>query len=176
VRVILYRVKQFLWHFYIKLNFNEKEYVLSHLDELEYKIFSKLSIPEQKHSIRVAIQSESMCEDYRGKGINLDKERLIKAALLHDVGKSYKKLNVIDKSLIVILNKTTKGELKRFVRFKKIDTYYNHAEKGANILREYKYDERIIQLVENHHKNISKRESKIQDLELLVLINSDNAN
>lgn len=182
MKLILYRVKQFFWHFNLKLVAKEKKYILDNLEEIDCKIFNRLSIPEQKHCIRVAIKIEEICENYTAQGINLDKNRLIRAALLHDVGKSYKRLNVIDKSIIVILDKVTNGKLKNYTRFKKVDTYYNHAEKGANILREYNYDERIIYLVENHHncinkhKNIDKYEEENQDLELIALIYSDSIN
>jgi putative nucleotidyltransferase with HDIG domain len=172
VRFILYRVKQFLWHLNTRISTKEKIYVLNHLDDIEYNIFNKLSKAEQKHSIRVAIKIEEICEEYKSKGINVDRDKLIIAALLHDIGKAYKKLNIIDKSVIVILDKITRGKLKKYTMFKKIDTYYNHAEKGANILKGLKYDEKIIYLIENHHKDIGKNEEN-QNLELLALIYSD---
>jgi putative nucleotidyltransferase with HDIG domain len=173
VSAILYRVKQFLWYFDFKIKDKEKKYVLNKLGEVGYKIFTKLSIPEQKHSIRVTRKVEQICESYKTQGIALDKNTLIVASLLHDIGKSYKKLNVVDKSIIVILNKLTKGKLRKYTNLKKIDTYYNHAEKGAKILREYNYDERVIYLVENHHINIEEKKSITKDIELMALIESD---
>ena len=64
--------------------------------------------------------------------------KVAKAALLHDIGKSEYSLNVVEKSVLVILNKLTNGNLKKFDSIKIVDSYYNHPKKGAKILKEFK--------------------------------------
>lgn len=143
--MFLYRIKQFYWAVTSKINSEDITFINSYLDKNEKNIFNKLSSYEQKHSINVA---KDVMQISKGN------ENLIKAALLHDIGKIYKRLNPIEKSLIVILNKISKGKLKKFSNFKKIDIYYNHAEKGYNLLKSYKkYDEKFLYLIKNHHND-----------------------
>lgn len=166
-----YRIKQFFWSLSFKLNLNELKYITERLNIEEAKLFKKLAIGEQKHSIRVAITVENICSEHIKTGnSSINKERLVKAALLHDIGKLYKHLNVIDKSVLVILNKITKGKLREYDNFKKIDIYYKHAEKGAQLLEELNYDEDIIFLVRNHHSMIDG------NIELDILKHSDSIN
>lgn len=163
----IYRVKQFYWSITSKLDLEDVALIDKYLTEEEKELFNNLSIYEQKHSARVAEDVIKLCE--ADKIIN---ECLIKAALLHDIGKIYKKLNPIEKSLVVMLDNISKGKLKRFKRLKKIDVYYNHADKGYNILKNKgRYDERFLYLVKNHHND-----NVIGDRELDILKICDSKN
>ncbi len=75
---------------------------------------------------------------------------LVKVGLLHDVGKSRQKINIIDKSIIVILNKLTNGKL-RNINLKKIQCYYNHSEYSYEILKEINENNVFLEVVRNHH-------------------------
>ena len=122
---------------------------------------------DKQHCIRVSKDAVRLSE---GKNINLN--RVAKVALLHDIGKSEYSLNVIEKSILVILNKMTKGRLKKYNTIKAIDSYYYHAEKGANLLKHFNtYDKEFLDTVRYHHSN------KISGSKLLdVIIESDNKN
>lgn len=76
---------------------------------------------------------------------------LLRAALLHDIGKIYRRLSLIDKSLIVLLNSISRGKIKKFSKNKKINVYYNHGRIGRELLEIIKCDENLIYLVEHHH-------------------------
>lgn len=106
----------------------------------------------------------------KGKNINLN--RVAKVALLHDIGKGEYGLNIIEKSVLVILNKMTKGKLKKYDSIKAVDSYYNHAERGANLLKRFNtYDKEFLDTIRYHHSN------KIQGNKLLDIIKeSDNRN
>jgi uncharacterized domain HDIG len=152
-----YRFKQFLWNLNFKLNNKEKLFIKQHLKEKDLNLFNRLSVSEKKHSIRVAIEVQSRYDELKKiNKLNVCKESMIVAALLHDIGKVYIRLNVIDKSILVILDKITKGKIKKYNNIKKIDIYYNHAQIGASLLKENNYDESIILLVENHHDNLTQ--------------------
>jgi putative nucleotidyltransferase with HDIG domain len=163
-------VKQFVWSLSFKLNKREEEFLIKYLSNTEYNLFRGLAIAEQKHSIRVAQDVEKVCRKYIEGGIKIDEEQLLKAALLHDIGKIYGKLNAIEKSIMVILNKLTKGKIKRYSYIKKINVYYNHAEMGANMLKQYNIDESIVYLIRNHHESIKG------NAELEILADCDNIN
>lgn len=79
-----------------------------------------------------------------------NKDMLVKVGLLHDVGKSRQRINIIDKSIIVILNKLTSGKL-RNINLKKIQCYYNHSEYSYEILKELDEDNVFLEIVRNHH-------------------------
>lgn len=153
----LYRVKQFLWSIFSRINEDDLRFIDAYLDQEKVELFKKLSVSEQKHSIRVARRVKDEYDSFIKESGTEVKEcyrrNLIAIALLHDIGKIHKRINVIDKSVLVILNKLTKGKLKSFTNIQKVDVYYNHAEKGAKILKDYGLDERALFLVRNHHNN-----------------------
>lgn len=164
----MYRVQQFLWSIFSVVNEDDLKFIDAYLDKELLELFKKLSVPEMKHSIRVARMVKSKYDDFvKENGIDVEecyRRKLITVALLHDIGKIHKKINVIDKSLLVILNKITNGRLRKFTNIKKIDIYYNHAEKGAEILKEYGFSEREVFLVRNHHNNDIMKDKELEIL------------
>lgn len=161
-----YRVKQFYWAVNSKIDKKDLNFLHNNLNKEELKLFYKLSIQDQKHSLRVAYDVESVC-----KSNKLDSKILKKAALLHDIGKCDGKLNIIDKSLIVLADNLTKGSIKKFSNIKKISVYYNHGKIGREILNNYNYDQRLLYLIENHHNH-----NLIGDVELDILRMCDDRN
>ncbi len=166
----LYRVKQFFWALSARIDSGDFHFISLYLNPVEIDLFSKLPLYEQKHSIRVA---EDVSEEYnlRMDKLKISKEVLVKAALLHDIGKIEGKLNIIEKSILVIGDKLSKGKMKKISGVKKINLFYNHAEIGFEILKKYGYDERFLYLVRNHHNCLVK-----DDLELKLLIICDSRN
>lgn len=163
----LYRVKQFYWSMTSKLDSTDIELINKYLNIEERELFFNISIYEQKHSVKVAMDVIKLCKDN-----NINNETLIKAALLHDIGKSYKKLNPVEKSLVVMLDNISKGKLRKLKNLKQVDVYYNHADKGYYILKNKGcYDERFLYLIKNHHNT-----DVIGDKELDILKNSDSKN
>jgi uncharacterized domain HDIG len=141
-----YRVKQFYWSINPKITNEDLDFLNSNLNRSELKLFYKLPTYDQKHSIKVAYDVKYVC-----KKNNIDCKLLMKAALLHDIGKLHKKLNIIDKSIMVLVDNITKGGVKRFSNIKKINVYYNHGKIGKDILKDYNYDQKLLYLIENHH-------------------------
>lgn len=162
-----YRIKQFFWCFSAYIDIYDKEFIEKYLNENECELFYKLPKYEQKHSIRTAKDVHKVLRNNK-----LDNEMLIKAALLHDIGKIYCKLNPIDKGVLVIMDKITKGHLKKYKDVKKIYVYYNHAEIGYNLLMKYNYDDELLYLIRNHHNYKITDESKY--LSILKLCDSRN--
>ena len=169
------RVRQFIMNLTDRIDEDDYRYVRSKLDDREYEIFNSISKSEQKHSVRVAREIESVIDEINkgnqfevgytltnGEILDRDiilsvsdeivgnKEMLVKAGLLHDVGKSRQRINIIDKSIIVILNKLTSGKL-RNINLKKIQCYYNHSEYSYEILKKINESEYFLEIVRNHH-------------------------
>lgn len=138
------RIKQFIKCITAKINEDDLNFIEKYLNGDEKKIINRLAIYDMKHCINVARDIES--------NIKYEDINLIKCALLHDIGKVKKILNPIDKSIIVILNKLTKGNLKKYENInKKIYIFYNHGEEGYKILKDKGYDEKFLNVIRYHH-------------------------
>lgn len=165
-----YRVKQFIWGFTSYLKKIDNQYIDIFLDKNEKQLFNRLKHNEKHHCIRVCKDAINIA---KYKGNNIDIKRVGKAALLHDVGKSEYSLNLFQKSALVILNKMTKGKLENYKNIKFIDIYYNHAKKGADILKEFKvYDKEFLDSVRYHHY----KEKFIDNQLLQIIKESDDKN
>lgn len=164
--MFFYRIKQFVSSFYSDIKEEDIKYVEKILNNDELKLFRQLAKYEQKHCINVSKDVTSLCLK---KGYN--NKILIKVSLLHDIGKIEKRVNVINKSIIVVLDSLTKGKLKKFNNIRDIDIYYNHGKKGADILKNYGYNSRFLYLIENHHNN-----NIVSDNELNIIKICDNKN
>lgn len=153
------RVKQFYINATDLMTNKDYKYVKRNLNNEEYDLFKKILKSEQKHSVRIAKEIEYTIENNLVDDVDIiqSKNLLIKTALLHDVGKSKQKVNIIEKSIIVILNKLTKGNLKNFKKSKKIQCYYNHSEYSYILLKDIIKDDLILSIIRNHHRNTDNK-------------------
>ena len=146
------RVRQVYMNLTDRMSIKDYKYVESILSDKELHLFKKILKSEQKHSVRLAKNMETAlkvdCEkkDY----FNKYRDILIKAALLHDVGKATARINVFEKCILVLLNKITKGKL-RNIKNKKVDCYYNHASYSYDFLKGIVDDELVLDIIKNHH-------------------------
>lgn len=159
--MFFYRIKQFYWAVNSKLNNKDVQYLNKNLNIKELKLFYSLSVHEQKHCINVAYDVEKVC-----KKQNINSKSLLKASLLHDIGKIVKKITIIDKSIIVMMDFLSRGYIKKFCNFKKIYVYYNHDKIGYEILKKYNYEHKILYLVKNHHNNKIKGNKELDILKM----------
>lgn len=164
---MIYRIKQFIWAIRAQITEKDKKFIEKYLNKLELQIFNKMNDMDKKHSINTARDVKKEC---KGKKINY--RMLIKVALLHDIGKSEYDINIIEKSIVVLLNKFTKGKIKKYSNIKCIDIYYNHANIGYEIFKELGYNESFLFLIKNHHNS----DIINSDIELTILQNCDNKN
>lgn len=146
------RIKQFYINLTDTMLEEDYKYVQNILTKEEYSLFLKLQVSEQAHSIRVAksIAKELDSNYSREQDFIEKKDSLIKLSLLHDIGKINKKVNIIDKSIIVILNKITKGKLIK-LKNDKIQCYYKHPEYSYNLLKNIYNDKFALNIIKNHH-------------------------
>lgn len=164
-----YRVKQFILGFTSLFKEVDYDYLNKFLNKEELKLFDKLKHSDKHHCIRVCKDSIKMKEDFN---INVDSNKLAKAALLHDIGKSKNHLNLVEKSLVVLMDKITSGEIKKYNNIKQIDIYYNHPKIGLNMLNKYNYDKEFLQVIRYHHNKDKFKKNKI----LNIISECDNKN
>lgn len=129
------------------LSLQDLEYINKKLNKSIKNDFLQLSNYEKKHSVLVAQAVEREIKD--------DPD-LVLAALLHDIGKVKHHINIIEKSILVILDYLTKGNLKKYNKNKSINIFYNHGEIGYDILKNTGCNERILYLIKNHHNKSIK--------------------
>jgi putative nucleotidyltransferase with HDIG domain len=161
VKYMMHRVKQFYWSIQSKLKAEDKEFLKVYLNTIEVNLFNELSEYEKKHSINVA-------QEVIKKTHN---ETVIRAALLHDIGKIRKRINPFSKSILVMLDSISKGKLKKLSEFGIVDSYYNHGDKGYELMKKYINDERLLYLIKNHHND-----NIIGDKDLNILKACDDKN
>lgn len=141
---MLYRVKQFFKALSAKVTMDDKKIVCNFLDEEERKLFYSLPEYEQAHCIRVAKEIIS------SSTISGEKQRvIIRAALLHDIGKLAGGLNIITKSIMVLLDRSMPNFIRHFQRLKMVDTYYNHPDKAFIYIKDD--NDYFSFLIRNHH-------------------------
>ncbi len=153
---MLSRLRQFLFALTDRVSFAETVQVRKLLDKDEAKLFFAMSVIDQKHCLRVCRTAVKILD---ASNICLDKPLLIKAALLHDIGKEPSGTVLWDKVICVLVagflpeyararasEKADRGSLSRLLY-----VYFNHAAMGAQKLRALGADWRLALLVEQHH-------------------------
>lgn len=169
------RVKQFFTALTAKIYDEDIRFVRIYLNEFETDLFQKLMLCDQKHSINVAKDALRICEIRKKDSFcHINETRLIKACLLHDIGKINIKLSIIDRSLLVIFDKISGGKMKNICN-KKIEVYYNHGSIGYELLKKYNYNREFLYLIKNHHKK-NKYEDINYNEELDILRECDKRN
>lgn len=168
---MFYRVRQFIWGLFSLYRKVDYDYVKKYLSEEDLVLFDRLKVNDKHHCIRVCNDAinfnSSLKENERVEEVILGK-----AALLHDVGKSVLHLSLIDKSLIVILDRLTKGKIKKYKKNKRINIYYNHPKEGYEILKSRGYSKEILEVVRDHHKKNYSKDNKF----LHIIAYCDNKN
>ena len=124
------RIKQFVRAVTAKVTVDDGKYISAHLSAEEQKLFFAMSVADQCHSLRTAYKVERLIiEDKRG----VDREFLIRCALLHDVGRQAGDLTIRGKIFVVLITSLAP----RFAERLEINgnralyVYHHHAELGA---------------------------------------------
>lgn len=158
---MIYRIKQFYWDLSSSFKKLDYDFLNKYLNKDEIELFDKLSKSEKHHCVRVAMNALQYIN--MNKISNIDIIRIMRICLLHDIGKIGVSLNVIDRSILVLLNKFTGGNLKKYDNIKKIDVFYNHPQKAMKYLKNFNYDEDFLFIIRNHH-NKDAINNKILDI------------
>lgn len=141
---MFYRIKQFLWAATAKLKDEDKKFATEYLNDYEESLFFSLPVFEQVHSVKVAQGVLEECLKRDAYDV-----LLIKAALLHDIGKINTSLNIFTISILVIMDRIFPKGMKKLIFIKSINAYYNHPEIALKYLENT--DEYIAFLIRNHH-------------------------
>lgn len=129
------RIFQFVRAVTAHVTIDDGKYISTHLNAEEQKIFFAMSVADQVHSLRTAYTIERfVIEDKRG----VNREFLIRCALLHDVGRKAGDLTIMGKVFVVLV--TTFAP--KFAERLEINgnhalyIYHHHAELGGQKLQQ----------------------------------------
>ncbi|HBL35438.1 MAG TPA: hypothetical protein DD734_08320 [Firmicutes bacterium] len=153
--------------FRFKLRKDDRQLAESYLEEAGLFLFNQMSYADQKHAVNVGRYLLSDKIDTTGADLKL----LIKAALLHDVGKV--------KGEIAWWNRIIVGVIRRFFpklrqkRAKRGEAGLGHAlyvdlshpDRGAYMAQSLGIDPTVVSLIKHHHDPLNEQAS----LELALL-------
>jgi len=164
------RIIQFVRALTARVTVDDGKYISAHLSADEQKIFFAMSVPDQVHSLRTAYTVERLIiEDKRG----VDREFLIRCALLHDVGRRAGDLSIAGKVFAVLVTTFAPKFAERLEinGNRALYVYHHHAEIGARKLQQIGLFKEA-KIIARHHSP-PKPDDQIE-LKLLRL--ADNAN
>lgn len=163
---------------FVPLSSNEQSWIREHLTPKEKNLFECMSNRDQHHAIRVSTRVAAMAAADPTCEIG-DVKTLIRAGLLHDIGRQRGDVGLIDKVIVVIVRRCAPGVAavmsKRGLRAYELDrrafianvcrAFYVqdvHPRIGAHKAREAGVEDRVVSLILNHH-------SDVKDNKLLTL-------
>lgn len=152
------RVKQFISAITARITEADRSFVKKYLNNEQAAFFWQMNLPDQRHALNVAYTALELAAGHK----DIDRQLLITCALLHDVGKVKGDVSTADKVLTVIFDKFSPDWAKQWGRLgrgSKIDNlrhavyiYYNHAARGAAMLRAAGVPEKITEMIAKHHE------------------------
>ena len=145
------RIRQFSRNISYSFQNVDLDFLSTHLDRHETALFERLQKSEQIHAILVAkgVLHELNPEERSG---------FIKAVLFHDIGKVERPLNLIEKSLAVIINKLLQDRTS-IEKYEFMKSFRNHGPRGEEILRKEKIfedDPLFYEVVGSHQESVEK--------------------
>ena len=97
------RIRQFWRAIKAKLTVEDKVFIDKYLNDEEQKLFFAMRVYDQRHVLNVAYTAQKIIEQKQYE--NVDYNLLIRACLLHDVGRTAKDICLMDKVTSVLLGK-----------------------------------------------------------------------
>ena len=173
---MLSRIRQLGHALFSKIGPSERKYIQTHLNQQEQRLFFNMDRPTQTHCIRVA----RTCQAMLAKETSVRHQDLIRAALLHDIGKPANIIRTRHRVFIVLLTILAPALQKRILRQPQgwgklgqaILAHVQHPERGADMAEKIKLSPEIIDLIRHHHQPYQPGEP----MELTILRRADELN
>lgn len=167
-----YRFTQFWRHFRTKpVTVKSRENLDSLLSEGQLRLFEKLPAEYQDHSYRVMMRLRDSGED---------RQDLLVAAILHDVGKIRTPVTVWERSLAVLMEKWMPGKLERYSKGppngwrRAVVVKAQHPIWGAELAREAGCTALTVSLIKRHHECVADQDETEEAQYLRALQRADN--
>lgn len=128
-----------------------------YLDAGETELFWRMNLADQRHALNVAYTAGELA----AANPAINRQLLIKCALLHDIGKVKGDVSTVDKIIAVLLDKFASDWARQWARQGRggklanlrhaVYIYYHHAGRGATMLTAHGASGQAVQLVARHH-------------------------
>lgn len=167
---IFRRARQFFRALTAAISIDDEKYIMAHLNAAEQKLFFAMSEVDQYHSLNVAYTIERLViEDKQG----IDREFLIRCALLHDIGKADARLTIRAKVFNVLVTTFAPKIADRLELSgnRSIYIHRNHAELGARKLQKLGLFHEA-KIIARHHSQ--PRDDDPRELKLLRIADDEN--
>lgn len=155
---------------YRGLNEWEQRWVREHLSPGEEALFWQMSAIDRKHAVRVSLRAAAMARSDPSL-TESGRRALIRAGLLHDIGKVHGEIGLLDRVAVVVLWRVAPGIAKRLVAWGREEhargakapwllgglcrAFYAqavHAERGAAMAKQAGVEETVVDLIRLHHR------------------------
>lgn len=175
---MLRRLLQVIHALTSKMESQDHGLVAANLDSRERPLFYSMDINSQKHSVKVAQTCLKLASSHPSVNVKL----LVKAALLHDIGKEQGDLTTFYRIIFVITDKLSPTLAKSIAKtgiyfaWRKLGhaflILYNHPDIGSQKAKNAGVDRRIMKLIALHHTPYVSGETP----ELTLLRKADSLN
>jgi len=172
---MLKRVKQLMAAVTAKITLEDRRFIEQYLQGKEQPLFWAMNLPDQRHALNVAYTAQQLGSKHK----HIDRNLLIKCALLHDVGKIKGDVSTIDKIMTVIGHTVAPNWAKHWGRLGRgsklancrhaFYIYFHHARRSAALLKTIGASSQMIEIISKHHQAPADDDP----LELVLLRTSD---
>lgn len=155
---MLIRVKQFVAALTAKVTAADRNFIRKNLRAEEQSLFYGMNVPDQRHALSVAQTALQLAVDRE----DINRELLVKCALLHDIGKLRGDVSTWDKIVSVIAHNLAPRRAKSWGKYGRggklanlrhaFYTYYHHPERGAQLLATIGEDCSVVDIIRRHHE------------------------
>lgn len=175
------RVIQFWRAINAHLSGSDFDFINIYLNKKEQNLFFAMRLYDQRHVLNVAYTARRLTQK---DSANINEKLLMKACLLHDVGRTAKDIFLFDKVFAVLLDKYLPKTAHKLAKYNNsrnrsfwkkrrhaLFIYYHHAAIGAEKLQKIKlYD--IAEIIKYHHAPPKCGDCR----ELIILRKADSLN
>lgn len=182
---MIQRIRQFIRAINAKITSEDIEFVNKFLNDQEKKLFFSMQVFDQRHVLNVAYTAKRFIQEQE---VKVDEFLLMRACLLHDVGRNAKDICLADKVINVLVSKLLPkqslkwaknaqplGKLKYKSFWQKrryaLYIYFYHAQIGAELLQRMGLYE-IAEIIREHHNCLTENAC----VELQILCKADSLN
>jgi putative nucleotidyltransferase with HDIG domain len=152
-----HRFNQFFFALTSRISDDDRAFVRKHLTIEETALFEQLPDDIKKHSIDI---SRKLLDVAHGHTKEINQKVLVRAGLLHDIGKGLVRLSVFDRVHLVLLRRLVRplydklasyggGEGSRGV-FRKFYVHKEHASIAAKLLEGAGTEGKVVSIIRSH--------------------------
>lgn len=172
------RIKQFIYAVTGKLKPQDHQFIQNILNEKEQNLFYHMDLSTQTHCLRVAYTCHRLARQYPA----INREVLIKAALLHDIGKKAGEIKIWQKVAIVLGHRFTPALARHLIIRGRVKPqaglarafyiHYIHPRRGSLMAARADTAPAVSNLIATHHQP----PVPLSAPEHILLYRSDNKN